>query len=349
MTALERARRMPGAVIEAANILLTTDDASIAATPKDIVWTHRKTTLWRYRSTNRRHAIPVMLVFALINRPHVFDLRPGNSFTEFMLNEGFDVYLLDWGVPDDEDSDTGLDYYVCDALPWAMREVRRTSGSEEISLLGWCIGGTLCALHAATAEESSARNLVLLTTPIDTTESLYGKWVGTEAFDADYIAEKWDTVPGRAVDFSNKLMKPVTNFWTTNRRVLQNAIDGVDQREAYQAMAKWVADNPPFPTRAFREWITWMYKDHRLVRGTLRLRGRRANLARIEQNLLVVTASADHIAPRSNTVPLLDLVSSADVTHLDRVGGHIGLMAGSKAKHQIWPEIAEWLAARSGT
>jgi polyhydroxyalkanoate synthase len=188
---------------------------------------------------------------------------------------------------------------------------------------------------------------VLLTTPIDTTESLYGKWVGTDAFDVEAIAQRWDTVPGRSVDFANKLMKPVTNFWTTNRRVFQNALDGVDQRAAYQAMAKWVADNPPFPTRAFSEWITWMYKEHRLVRGTLRLRGRRADLSRIEQNLLVVTAAADHITPRVNTIPLLELVSSADVTHFDRPGGHIGLMAGSKARHQIWPDIAAWLAERS--
>jgi polyhydroxyalkanoate synthase len=348
MSVVERTLRAPAALVEAANILLTVDDAVIGATPKDVVWTHRKTTLYRYRSGRRAQAVPVLLVFALINRPDVFDLRPGHSFVEHLLDEGFDVFLLDWGVPDDEDSDTGLEYYVCDALPWGMREVLRASGADELSLLGWCIGGTLCALHAATAASSPARNLILLTTPIDTTESLYGKWVGRDSFDVDFIADRWDTVPGRAVDFANKLMKPVTNFWTTNRRVVEKALDGVDQRESYQAMAKWVADNPPFPSRAYREWITWMYKEQRLVRGTLRLRGRRADLAGIEQNLLVVTASADHITPRSNTMPLLDLVSSADVTHFDRTGGHIGLMAGSKAKREIWPDLAAWLAERSG-
>jgi polyhydroxyalkanoate synthase len=346
---VQRAARLPVALVDAANVVLTTDDAVIGATPKDVVWTHRKTTLYRYRSTNRRHSIPVLLVFALINRPDVFDLRPGHSFVEFLLDEGFDVYLLDWGVPDDEDADTGLEYYVCDALPWGMREVLRSSGADELTLLGWCIGGTLCALHAATAGAASpVRNLVLLTTPIDTTESLYGTWVGRDEFDVDFIADRCETVPGRSIDFANKLMKPVTNFWTTNRRVLQNSVDGVDQRASYQAMAKWVADNPPFPSRAFREWITWMYKEHRLVRGTLRLRGARADLARIEQNLLVITAGSDHIVPRANTVPLLELVSSADVTHFDRPGGHIGLIAGSKARREIWPDLATWISNRSG-
>jgi polyhydroxyalkanoate synthase len=112
-------------------------------------------------------------------------------------------------------------------------------------------------------------------------------------------------------------------------------------------MARWVADNPTFAGAAFREWITAMYKENRLVQGKLRIRGRLVDLHRIEQNLLVVTAGQDHIAPVPGTLPLLELVSSEDVTHLDRPGGHIGLMAGSRAKREVWPEITGWLAERS--
>jgi polyhydroxyalkanoate synthase subunit PhaC len=348
VSALKDIARLPASAIETANIMLTADDARIGTAPRDVIWTHRKTTLYRYRSNAREHPVPVLLVFALINRPDIFDLRSGHSFVEYLLSEGFDVYLLDWGVPDDEDGDTGLDYYVCDALPWGMREARRSSGSDDVSLVGWCIGGTLCAMHASIeGADSPARNLVLLTTPVDTSESLYTSWVGRESFDVDFVADSWATVPGRSVDFANKLMKPVTNFWTTNRRLAQGVHDGTANREAHQAMAKWVADNPPFPGRAFREWVTWMYKQNQLVRGRMRLRGKRVDLGRIEQNLLVVTAGADHITPRSNTLPLLDLVGSEDVTHLDRPGGHIGLMAGSRARKEIWPDLADWLAQRS--
>jgi len=145
----------------------------------------------------------------------------------------------------------------------------------------------------------------------------------------------------------NKMMKPVANFWTTYRSLWTQVLEGTARREAYQTMAKWVADNPPFAGRAYREWITAMYQRNQLVAGTLRLRGRAVDLRNIEQNLLVVTAGADHIAPRHGTLPLLDLVSSADVEHLDRPGGHIGLMAGSRARTDIWPEIAGWLAERS--
>jgi polyhydroxyalkanoate synthase len=341
-------RGLLAAGIETANILLTADDARIGATPRDLVWSHRKTSLYRYRSTERRHPVPVLLVFALINRPDIFDLRPGNSFVEYLLEEGFDVYLLDWGVPGAEDAETGLDYYVCDALPWAMREVLRASSADGVTLVGWCIGGTLCALHAALeGSQSPARNLILLTTPIDPKDSLYRTWVGRDSFDVEFVTDNWDVVPGVGIDVANKLMKPVTNLWGTYRRLAQNVYDGRADRVAFQSMQKWIGDNPPFPARAFREWVTWIYKERRLVNGGVRLRGRRADLRRITQSLLIVTADADHIVPRTNTVPLLDQVLSADVTDLPLPGGHIGLMAGSGARQRVWPQLGEWLAARS--
>jgi len=107
--------RAPRAALEFANVVLTAPDAVSAATPRDVVWTYRTTTLYRYRSDRREHAVPVLLVFALINRPDVFDLRPGHSFVEHLLEEGFDVYLLDWGVPDE-----------CRSRPGQLR-VRRAS------------------------------------------------------------------------------------------------------------------------------------------------------------------------------------------------------------------------------
>jgi polyhydroxyalkanoate synthase subunit PhaC len=346
MNVAERIRRTPSAAVEFTNVLLTTPDAPIGQTPREVVWTHRNTTLYRYRSGSRVYPVPVLLVFALINRPEIFDLRPGNSFVEFLIEEGFDVFLVDWGVPDEEDADMGLAEFVCDELHWAVRETLLASGHDELTLLGWCIGGTLCAMYCALhAGQSAVRNAVLLTTPIDPTASLYARWV--ENLDADLVADSYGSIPGSSIDWANKLMKPVTNYVTTYRRLFLNVLEEKPVRESYQAMAKWVADNPPFPGRAFREWITWIYQENRLVDGRLELRGERVDLHAIDQNLLVVTAGADHIAPREGTVPLIDLVSSKDVTHLARPGGHIGLMAGSKAKHEIWPDLAAWLVERS--
>src|SRR5205085_8191365 len=167
-----RVLRTPLAALEFTNILLTQADVEVGISPKDVVWTHRKTTLYRYRSDKRRHPVPVLLVFALINRPDIFDLRPGNSFVELLLSQGFDVFLIDWGYPEEEDSEMGLEEYVCDELGWGIREVLRASGQDELTLLGWCIGGTLSLMYAGWQRENPVRNLALLTTPVDTSGSL---------------------------------------------------------------------------------------------------------------------------------------------------------------------------------
>jgi poly[(R)-3-hydroxyalkanoate] polymerase subunit PhaC len=345
MNPLEQVAAAPRAALEFANVVLTTPDAPVGRTPRDVLWTHRNTTLYRYRSADRAHPIPVLLVFALINRPEIFDLRTGHSFVEFLLGEGFDVFLVDWGVPDDEDADMGLAEFVCDELHWAVRETLLAAEEDELTLLGWCIGGTLSAMYCALRPDGPVRNAVLLTTPIDPSGSLYSRWL--EHVDVDYVADAMPSLPGAGVDWANKMMKPVTNYVTTYRRLWQNVVEGKPVRESYQAMAKWVADNPPFPSKAWREWTQWMYQENRLVGGRVTLRGERVDLRRIEQNLLVVTAGADHIAPRQGTLPLLDMVGSEDVTHFDRPGGHIGLMAGSRARKEIWPDISEWLGERS--
>ena len=137
MSAIGKLAQFPGAAFEFANVILTVPDAPIGQTPRDVVWTHRGTTLYRYRSRHREHAIPILLVFALINRPEIFDLRRDSSFVEFLLGGGYDVFLVDWGVPDEEDSEVGLGELVCDELHWAVRETLRACGEEELTFLAW--------------------------------------------------------------------------------------------------------------------------------------------------------------------------------------------------------------------
>jgi polyhydroxyalkanoate synthase len=331
-----------------ANVLLTASDAETGATPKDRIWHHNKATLYRYRSANRTHAVPVLLVFALINRSYIYDLRPGSSFVEYLLAEGYDVWVLDWGTPGDEDADVGLDYYVTRAIPAALRELRRESGAEEATLVGWCIGGTLCAMYAALNPDGPVRNLILLTAPVDVSDNaLYQRWTGRDDYRVEKMAEAFPAVPGELIDIGNKLLKPVTNGFSTYRSLWHSLYTGTAKLDQFKAFNKWVNDAVPFPGRAYVEWITWVYKENRLPRDRMVIGGRRVLLRRIDQNLLVVTAIADHISPRPQTVAVMDLVSSEDKTLLEIPGGHVGLMAGGRARGLTWPRITDWLSTRS--
>src|SRR5581483_5620647 len=128
-----------------------TTRAPIAQTPRELVWALNKTKLYRYVPVlpeARRHPVPLILVFALMNRPSILDLRPGNSFVEFMVNQGYDIYLLDWGCPGIEDKHLKFDDYTLDYLPRAIRKMKAISESAEFSMLGWCIGAILATSYA---------------------------------------------------------------------------------------------------------------------------------------------------------------------------------------------------------
>src|SRR5579863_10686965 len=137
------------------NKVMTTK-AAIAQTPKETVWTLNKAKLYRYIpvvAPERRHPVPLLMVFALMNRPYILDLRPGHSFVEFMLQQGYDVYLLDWGSPGLEDRYLKFDDYSLEYMPRAIRKLKAVSGCEEFSLLGWCIGAILTTAYAALRPE----------------------------------------------------------------------------------------------------------------------------------------------------------------------------------------------------
>lgn len=104
----------------------------VGQTPKDVVWRRGRSELWRYRSDQIRVSPPLLIVYSLFNRSYILDLQPGNSFVEHLLDAGFDVYLLDWGVPDERDAGNTLEDYADHYLPLAVERVRRVSGTGQV-------------------------------------------------------------------------------------------------------------------------------------------------------------------------------------------------------------------------
>ena len=90
---------------------------AVACSPKTLVWERDKARLYRYDSDDRRIRPPIVLVMSLVTKAYVFDLRPGNSFVEALLGRGFDVYSIDWGVPDVSDAANSIETYCDEYLP----------------------------------------------------------------------------------------------------------------------------------------------------------------------------------------------------------------------------------------
>ncbi len=330
---------------------LVTTDAEIAKTPKRLVWTLNKAKLYQYAPVlpaEQRHKIPLLLVFAIMNRPHVLDLRPGHSFVEYMLKHGYDVYLLDWGIPGPEDSRLTYDDYALEYLPRVIRKLKAIAGSSEFSMLGWCLGALITTIYAALRPGDGLKNLMLLTAPLDfsdKTASGFSRWTSHPRFNADRIAALGN-VPGEMIDAGAKLLKPVENYVGTYVNLWDNIED--DSRvEAWHAMNTWVRDIIPMSGAAYRQLINDFYKQDRLMEGTLVIRGEKVSLANVRANLLNVIAESDHITPPCQSERVMQLVGSRDKEVFRVKGGHIGIMAGRGAEKSTWPHIDAWLGGRS--
>jgi polyhydroxyalkanoate synthase len=331
---------------------LVLTEAKIAQTPKEVIWTLNKAKLYRYIpivAPEKRHKVPLFLVFAIMNRPHVLDLRPGHSFVEYMVQRGYDVYLLDWGTPGPEDKDLKFDDYVLDYLPRAIRKLQAVSGSHSFNMLGWCLGALISTLYAALRPDDGLKSLVLLTAPLDFTDKTAGgfiRWTSHPGFNADQLVATLGNVPGEMIDYGAKVLKPVENFIGSYLNLWDN-IDNPKVIEAWHAMNTWVRDIIPMTGGAYRQLINEFYKENRLMEGTLVLRGERVDLNKLRAPLLNVIAEADHITPPCQSEGVMSRIGSQDKEVFRVRGGHIGIMAGSGAEKTTWPHIESWLAARS--
>ena len=333
-------------------VRVSTSRAAVAQTPKQAIWTLNKATLYHYipvLPAEKRHKVPLFLVFALMNRPYILDLRRGNSFVEYMVNKGFDVYLLDWGAPGPDDNDLKFDDYVLEYLPRAIRKVKAVSGSDEFSMLGWCIGAILATAYAALRPDSGLKNLILLTAPLDFTDKQAGgfvRWVNDQAFDPKKLVDAFGNVPGELIDYGAKALKPVENYIGSYLTLWDN-LDNPRIVESWHAMNTWVTDLIPMAGATYLQLIQELYRENRLMKGTWTLRGERVDLSRIRANLLNVIALADHISPPCQSESVMKKVGSQDQFLMKVKGGHIGMMAGSGALKYTWPHIESWLADRS--
>lgn len=333
------------------NELLNTK-APIALTPKRCVWSLNKAKLYRYTPVvpeDQLKPVPLLLVFAIMNRPYVLDLRPGHSFVEYMLRQGYDIYLLDWGIPGPEDKDLKFDDYALEYLPRVVRKLKAITGADEFSMLGWCLGALITTLYAALRPDDGVKNVVLLTAPLDFADREAGgfvKWATDPKFNADRIVDTFGNVPGEMIDAGAKMLKPVENYLGSYIGLWER-LDNPNSVEAWHAMNTWVRETIPMAGAAYRQLINEFYKENRLMEGTAVIRGETVNLSKLTASLLNVIAESDHITPPCQSERIMEKIGGDDHTVLRVRGGHIGIMAGRGAEKNTWPHIDEWLAARS--
>jgi polyhydroxyalkanoate synthase len=283
---------------------------------------------------------------SLISKPYILDLVPGQSFVEFLLRHGYDVYMVDWGVPRPEDHKLRLEDYVLDFMPRCVEEVQRTTREREFSLLGYCMGGLFALMYGAVFPDARLNNLLAVATPVDFSGmGLLQRWSDPRWFNVDRMVDTLGNIPAEFIMASLEFLRPIDrmlgylrlwdNLW--NDAYVYN----------WRVRYKWVNDQIPFPGEAYRQMVKQLMWGNQLANGELRLGGRLVDPQLITCSVFHAMAEHDHIAPYAATRPLTALVGSKDKVDMAFRGGHVSLISGANAILRLWPAVNDWLSIRS--
>lgn len=338
---LDRLTAMPKVVRAAQRV-------QVGATPCRTVYREDNVRLLRYEAAAEpRFRTPLVVVFALVNRPYILDLMPGKSVVSHFVNRGFDTYNLDWGVPADGDRLLGLEDYVLRYLDHAVDQVREQTGSDRVNILGYCMGGSMTAMYTA-LRPAKVRNLILLAAPVDwsSSDSLLSVWTDPRYFDVDRVLEVYGNMPPHWLQTSFLLLKPVQNLIEKYISFWEN-IDDEKFLDTFFAMETWLNDNIPVAGEVFRQFVKYCFQQNLLMKGRLAIGNERVDLKSITCPVLNLIAEHDHLVLPSQSLPFNDAVSSTDRQVIEFPAGHIGMAVGSKAHRDLWPAVCAWLEQRS--
>ena len=338
-------------------LFLKRPDFSVGMTPSEVVYTEDKMKVLHYIPTvEKPHPVPILIVYALVNRYYILDLQPDKSVIKKLLEEGFDVYLIDWGYPSGADRYLTLDDYVNGYINTVVDKVRERAGVDKITLFGVCQGGTLSVMYAALHPEK-VKNLVTLVTPVhfDTDKGLLYIWA--KSLDVDKIVDYYGIVPGDTMNAGFLLTDPFRTMIDKYVGLFEHIdcesgdveceLRNEENIKNFLRMEKWIFDSPDQAGEAYRQFVKDCFQNNLLIKNKMVIGGKTINLKNITMPLLNVMAEFDHLVPNDTSKPLSDAVSSKDKATLVFPTGHIGIFVGSKSQKEVCPKIAAWLKPKS--
>jgi len=327
------------------------EDIAYGITPKTAVYHDDLVTLYRY--TPRVAAPlqpPVLITYALVNRPYMIDLQEDRSLVSGLLDLGLDVYLIDWGYPQRNDRWLTLDDYINGYLNDCVDHLLGSLKIEQINLLGICQGGVFSLCYAA-LNPSKIANLITMVAPVDThvPDGLLNLWMGANggkpSIDPEKMVEALGNIPGDVMNFGFLMLKPF-ELGLQKYLSLLDTLDDSAHSTNFLRMEKWIFDSPDQAGAAWAEFVRHFYIENGLIRGEIEIGGQRVDLKKIIMPVLNIYAEKDHLVPPASSKALEGAISSSDYTAVSFPVGHIGMYVSARVQKQLPPTIADWLKAR---
>lgn len=332
-------------LLKSYDTLKSIEDVEIATSPKTEVYAEDKLRLFHYdRETPATVKTPIIIIYALVNTYKMLDLQPDRSYIKSMLENGFDVYLIDWGYPSHSDKYLSIDDYVNGYINNCVDVIRKRNRTDKVNIISICQGGTLSVIYTA-LHQSKIRNLVTQVTPIDfeTNDALLFRW--SKDMDFDKIVEGYNgLIPGEFLNEGFAQLKPMMKI--QKHQAMVGMLDSKEKLQNYLRMEKWISDSPNQAGECFRQFMKDLYQKNLLVKNELVVGGKKVNLKNITCPVMNVYATEDHLVPPAASKPLCDHVGSKDTQTLSFKGGHIGVFVGSKSQKELVPAVSDFLKKR---
>jgi len=308
----------------------------------DVVYSKGRTRLLHYHSldTSKESNKPLLLIYAPINKFHIMDISKDRSVVRNLLSKGLDVYLLDWGFPDWNDSGLSLEDYVT-YVQDAVQAIKDNSNSDKISILGYCWGGIISLCYAA-LNDDSIQSLSIMATPVDFSKdtTILANW--SRALDSDKLIDEFGHLDGVVLDLGFLLRNPPRYTFDKYINLLKN-MNNSKFVDNFLSVEKWLHDTPMIPGRLYRDILHGCYKDNLLVSHNLKLGEKQIDLRKITVPLLTIIAEKDDLVSPESTLALNDLVSSKEKETFVLPTGHVGLCISTAAHERLWPKVAAWI------
>ncbi len=333
-------------MLKGINNLLTVKDVEVDLSDKELIYEEDKMKLLHYKPLQDKVSpVPTLIVYALVNRQYMMDLQQNRSVIRNWLDLGIDVYIIDWGYPDQMDKYLTMEDYIDGYINNAVDHIRKTTGSDKINIIGVCQGGTFSAIYTALYPDK-IRNLVTMVAPIDFSvrDGLLFHW--SQYMDIDAMVDSYGIIPGDFMNIGFLMLKPFQLMVDKYIGLMDN-IDNPTVVQDFLRMEKWIFDSPGQAGEAFRKFTKELYQENKLIKNELEIGGRQVNLKDITMPVLNVFAEQDHLVPPSSSRPLNEAVGSKDTGVVSFPGGHIGLYVSSRSQKEVAPAVAEWLNERS--
>ena len=323
-------------------------DVEVGETPSEVIYEENKLELHRYEPEGgATQEVPVLVIYALINRPYILDLQQDRSVVQQFLEAGFTVYLIDWGEPSTLDQHLGLEDYVLRYIDNCVDAVCEDADVEQPNILGYCMGGTMSAMYAALyPEKVNSLGLMAAGLCFDDTGGILELWGDKQYFDPEVVTDTYGNVPSSFLDFGFALMDPVDNFVTKYVNLSDN-LDNEAFVENFARMETWLGDGIDVAGRAFSQFIEWFYQDNRLHRNDLELGGQTIDIGDIDMPVLQIVGEYDHLIPPESSTPFNDVVGSDQTEIIQCSTGHIGLSVSGRAHGELWPDVTDWYERQS--